>query len=97
MTNLDRRLHALLGAFLEQTDTSARRFGVEALGDPGFMASLVGQGVAQAFQPQAVATGAGAAVANTGLGDIGRAGLGAGAGSAGQPFAGVPRSRGDEP
>ena len=40
MTNLDRQLRALLGAFLEQTDTSARRFGVEALGDPGFMASL---------------------------------------------------------
>jgi len=37
MTSLDRQLRALLGAFLEQTDTSARRFGVEALGDPGFM------------------------------------------------------------
>ena len=40
MTNLDRQLRALIGAFLEKTDTSARRFGVEALGDPGFMASL---------------------------------------------------------
>ena len=40
MTPLDRQLRALIGAFLETTDTSARRFGVEALGDPGFMASL---------------------------------------------------------
>ena len=48
------------------------------------MVSGVGQGVSQAFQPQAVATGSGAAVANTGLSDIGRAGLGAGASSAGQ-------------
>ena len=40
MTNLDRQLRALLGAFLDETGTSARRFGVEALGDPGFMASL---------------------------------------------------------
>ena len=48
------------------------------------MASGVGQGVAQAFQPQAVATGSGAAVANTTLADIGRAGLGAGASGAGQ-------------
>ncbi len=46
--------------------------------------SGVGQGVAQAFQPQAVATGNGAAVANTTLADIGRAGLGAGASGAGQ-------------
>ena len=38
--NLDRRFRALIGAFCERTDTSARRFGVEALGDPGFMASL---------------------------------------------------------
>ena len=38
--NLERKLRALLGAFLEDTSTSARRFGVEALGDPGFMASL---------------------------------------------------------
>lgn len=40
MTHLDRQLRALLGAFIEETGTSARRFGVEALGDPGFMASL---------------------------------------------------------
>ena len=49
-----------------------------ALVEKAFLAGLVsgvGQGVAQAFQPQAVATGTGAAVANTGLGDIGRAGL----------------------
>jgi len=52
------------------------------------MISGAGQGVAQAFQPQAVATGAGgAAVANTALSDIGRAGLGAGASSAGQKVA----------
>ena len=38
--HLDRQLRALLGAFLAETGTSARRFGVEALGDPGFMASL---------------------------------------------------------
>ena len=58
-----------------------------ALVEKAFLAGLVsgaGQGVAQAFQPQAVATGGGAAVANTGLGDIGRAGLGAGASSAGR-------------
>ena len=61
-----------------------------ALVEKAFLAGLVsgvGQGVSQAFQPQAVATGTGAAVANTGLGDIGRAGLGAGAGSAGQKVA----------
>ena len=61
-----------------------------ALVEKAFLAGLVsgvGQGVAQAFQPQAVATGSGAAVTNTGLGDIGRAGLGAGAGSAGQKVA----------
>ena len=61
-----------------------------ALVEKAFLAGLVsgvGQGVAQAFQPQAVATGTGAAVANTGLGDIGRAGLGAGASSAGQKVA----------
>ena len=53
-----------------------------ALVEKAFLAGMVsglGQGVSQAFQPQAVATGTGAAVANTGLGDIGRAGLGAGA------------------
>ena len=61
-----------------------------ALVEKAFLAGLVsgiGQGVSQAFQPQAVATGTGAAVANTGLSDIGRAGLGAGASSAGQKVA----------
>ncbi len=62
-----------------------------ALVEKAFLAGVVsgvGQGAAQAFQPRAVATGAGgAAVANTGLGDIGRAGLGAGASSAGQKVA----------
>ena len=62
-----------------------------ALVEKAFLAGLVsgaGQGVAQAFQPQAAATGAGgAAVANTALADIGRAGLGAGASSAGQKVA----------
>ena len=61
-----------------------------ALVEKAFLAGLVsgvGQGVASAFQPQAVATGAGGAVANTGLGDIGRAGLGAGAASAGSKVA----------
>ena len=61
-----------------------------ALVEKAFLAGLVsgvGQGVGQAFQPQAVATGTGAAVAHTGLGDIGRAGLGAGASSAGQKVA----------
>ena len=61
-----------------------------ALVEKAFLAGLVsgvGQGVSQAFQPQAVATGGGAAVANTALGDIGRVGLGAGASSAGQKVA----------
>ena len=61
-----------------------------ALVEKAFLAGMVsgvGQGVAQAFQPQAVATGGAASVANTGLGDIGRAGLGAGASSAGQKVA----------
>ena len=61
-----------------------------ALVEKAFLAGLVsgiGQGVSQAFQPQAVATGGTAALANTGLGDIGRAGLGAGASSAGQKVA----------
>ena len=61
-----------------------------ALVEKAFLAGMVsglGQGLSQAFQPQAVATGGGAAVANTGLGDIGRAGLGAGASSAGQKVA----------
>ena len=62
-----------------------------ALVEKAFLAGLVsgvGQGVQAAFSPQAVATGAGtAALANTGLGDIGRAGLGAGASTAGQKVA----------
>ena len=62
-----------------------------ALVQKAFLAGLVsgaGQGAAQAFQPQAVATGGGgAAVANTGLADIGQAGLGSGAASAGQKVA----------
>ena len=61
-----------------------------ALVEKAFLAGVVsglGQGVSQAFQPQAVATGTGATVANTGLGEIGRAGLGAGASSAGQKVA----------
>ena len=62
-----------------------------ALVEKAFLAGLVsgvGQGVQAAFSPQAVATGAGtAAVSNTGLGDIGRAGLGAGASTAGQKVA----------
>ena len=61
-----------------------------ALVEKAFLAGLVsgvGQGVAGAFQPQAVATGGAAAVANTGLADIGRAGLGSGASSAGQKVA----------
>ena len=61
-----------------------------ALVQKAFLAGLVsgaGQGAAQAFQPQTVATGGGAAVANTGIADIGRAGLGAGAASAGSKVA----------
>ena len=61
-----------------------------ALVEKAFLAGLVsgvGEGVSQAFQPQALATGGGAAVANTGLGDIGRAGLGSGASTAGQKVA----------
>ena len=61
-----------------------------ALVEKAFLAGMVsgvGQGVSQAFQPQAVAAGGGASVANTGLGDIGRAGLGSGAASAGQKVA----------
>ncbi|MXW21111.1 MAG: conjugal transfer protein TraB [Gammaproteobacteria bacterium] len=59
-----------------------------ALVQKAFFAGLVsgvGQGVSSAFAPQAVATGTNtAAVANTGLDDIGRAGIGAGASSAGR-------------
>ena len=61
-----------------------------ALVEKAFLAGMVsglGEGVAGAFAPQAVATGGGAAVANTGIGDIGRAGLGAGARSAGSKVA----------
>ena len=61
-----------------------------ALVEKAFLAGMVsgvGQGVAQAFQPQAVATGTGATVANSALADIGRAGLGAGASTAGQKVA----------
>ena len=62
-----------------------------ALVEKAFLAGVVsgvGQGVAGAFQPQALATGGGsAAVANTGLADIGRAGLGSGASSAGRKVA----------
>ena len=61
-----------------------------ALVEKAFLAGLVsgvGQGISGAFQPQAVAAGGAAAVANTGLADIGRAGLGAGAASAGQKVA----------
>ena len=61
-----------------------------ALVEKAFVAGLVsglGEGVSGAFAPQAVATGTGAAVANTGLGDIGRSGIGAGARSAGTKVA----------
>ena len=40
MASLDRQFHDLLRAHLGRTGTSGRRFGVEALGDPGFAASL---------------------------------------------------------
>lgn len=62
-----------------------------ALVEKAFLAGLVsglGDGVSQAFQPQAVATGpASAATANADLSAIGRAGVGAGAGSAGRKVA----------
>ena len=61
-----------------------------ALVEKAFLAGLVsgvGQGISSAFAPQAVATGSGAAVANTGLDDIGRAGFGSGASSAGRKVA----------
>ena len=58
-----------------------------ALVGKAFLAGVfsgVGQGFASAYSPQAVATGGGsAAVANTGLEEIGRAGLGSGASTAG--------------
>ncbi|MDE0132017.1 MAG: hypothetical protein OXQ32_07150 [bacterium] len=59
-----------------------------ALVQKAFFAGLVsgvGQGVSSAFAPQAVATGTHtAAVANTGIDGIARAGIGAGASSAGR-------------
>ena len=61
-----------------------------ALVEKAFLAGLVsgvGQGVSGAFAPQAVASGGAGALANTGLADIGRAGIGAGAASAGQKVA----------
>ena len=62
-----------------------------ALVEKAFLAgalSGLGDGVSRAFEPQAVATGPGAAaVTNTSLGDIARSGIGAGAGSAGRKVA----------
>ena len=59
-----------------------------ALVQRAFLAGLFsgfGESATQAFRPQAVLAGGGTAtIANTGLGDIGRAGLGSGAGTAGQ-------------
>ena len=59
-----------------------------ALVEKAFFAGLVsgvGQGVSSAFAPRAVATGSNtAAIANTGLDDIGRQALGSGASSAGR-------------
>jgi len=62
-----------------------------ALVEKAFLAGAVsglGDGVSRAFEPQALATGPGAAaVTNTSIGDIARSGLGAGAGSAGRKVA----------
>ena len=59
-----------------------------ALVQRAFLAGLFsgfGESATQAFRPQAVLAGGGTAtVTNTGLGDIGRAGLGSGAGTAGR-------------
>ncbi len=58
-----------------------------ALVEKAFFAGLVsgvGQGVAGAFAPRAVAGSGDGTVANTGLDEIGRAGIGAGASSAGR-------------
>ena len=59
-----------------------------ALVQRAFLAGLFsgfGESATQAFRPQAVLAGGGTAtIANTGLGDIGRAGLGSGASTAGQ-------------
>ena len=40
MASLDYQFRTLLHGFLERSGTSGRRFGVEALNDPGFVASL---------------------------------------------------------
>ena len=62
-----------------------------ALVEKAFLTGAVsglGEGVARAFEPQALATGPGtAAVTNTSIDDIARSGLGAGAGSAGRKVA----------
>ena len=61
-----------------------------ALVEKAFLAGLVsglGEGAAGAFAPQTVAAGAGAAAASPGLADLGRAGLGGGARTAGQKVA----------
>ena len=58
-----------------------------ALVERAFWAGLfsgAGEGAAAAFSPRTIVAGGDAAAANAGLGDIGRAGLGAGAGSAGR-------------
>ena len=59
-----------------------------ALVEKAFFAGVFsgfGQSATQAFSPQAVLAGGGAAtIANTGIEDIGRAGLGSGIGTAGQ-------------
>ena len=65
-----------------------------ALVEKAFLAGLVsglGDGVSQAFQPQAVATGpASAATANADLSSIGRAGRGRGRGFCGAQGCGLP-------
>ncbi len=43
MTPLDDRIRAALFGFLKRSGTSGRRFGREALNDPGFVASLKGR------------------------------------------------------
>ena len=40
MASLDHQFRTLLHTHLDRSDTSGRRFGAEALGDPGFVASL---------------------------------------------------------
>ena len=40
-TNLDEQLRRTIGTWIAQRGMSARRFGVEALGDPGFVGSLM--------------------------------------------------------